>query len=201
MDQRGQQFTLGSLRGRTIVLADFLTLCQEVCPLTSVDLRDVATAVSRAGLADRVQVIEATVDPQRDTPARLAAYQNLFGAQRDWAFATGTSAGLNRLWAYLGVYHAKVAEQAGSGPKDWLTGRPLTYDVEHQDVVYVIGPDGHARWEDNGNADTAGSQPPGTLLQFLSKQGHRNLTAPTQPSWTAADIEGALEYVTGQHIG
>jgi protein SCO1/2 len=198
VDQAGRHFTLASLRGKTVVLADFLTLCQEICPLTSVNLRDVAKALPRAGAATDVQVVEATVDPERDTVARLAAYQKLFGANRNWTFATGNRTGLDRLWAFLGVNHERVGEGAGPAPRDWWTGVALTYDIQHQDVIYVIDPHGHLRWLDNGTPKTMGSAPPSTMLRFLSAQGKQNLASPTDPTWTVSDIEQALAYVTGR---
>ena len=61
-DPSGRTVTLGSLHGKTVVLTDFLTTCQEVCPMTSVNFRDVADAAGRAGLATSVQLVEVTVD-------------------------------------------------------------------------------------------------------------------------------------------
>ena len=200
IDQAGRHFTLASLRGKTVVLADFLTLCQEICPLTSVNLRDVAKALPRAGAANNVQVVEATVDPKRDTVKRLAAYQKLFGANPNWTFATGDQTGLNKLWSFLGVDHEQVGEDTHPAPRDWWTGAALTYDIQHQDVVYVIDPRGHLRWLDNGTPNTMGSAPPPTMLRFLSAQGKQNLASPTDPTWTVKDIEQALTYVTEKSV-
>ena len=197
VDQHGRHFTLASLRGKTVVLGDFLTLCQEICPMTSVNLHDVAAAVERDGRSRDVQVVEATVDPGRDTVARLAAYEKLFGVQHDWTLATGDKRGLDALWAFLGVYQQRAKEDITPAPKDWWTGKPLTYDVHHQDVVYVIDPHGHARWVDDGTPNTLGKRPSGPILRFLSREGQRNLTAPQDPSWTVHDVEQAVTYVSG----
>jgi protein SCO1/2 len=202
VDQNGSRFTLGSLHGKTVVLADFLTLCQEVCPLISVNLRQANEAATKAGLGGKVVFVEATVDPERDTPQRMAAYMRLFGAQPGWVLATGTPSDLATLWKTLGVNYSKTLEEDGPPPTDWLTGKPLTYDVTHQDVVYVIGPDGHLRWEDQGTPNTQGGVPPKEILAFLNEEGHKNLTTegPEGPIWTAHDVEQALTYVTGTNI-
>jgi protein SCO1/2 len=208
VDQAGHRFTLASLHGKTVVLADFLTLCQEICPLTSVDVEQAARAVKAGGLQDQVVFVEATVDPARDTAARLAAYQKLFppelfGPKADWLLATGSAKDLAALWQYFGVSYDRVPEQgvaATDPPKDWLTGKPLTYDVEHQDVVWVIGPDGHRRWEENGTPDTHGQAPPTPLDRFLSQTGRDNLAAPGAQSWSAADVTAAIGYVTGRRL-
>jgi len=147
VDQNGRRVTLAALKGKTIVLADFLTTCQEVCPLTSAAMQQVAAAIDRAGLTDQVVVLEATVDPERDTPRRLRAYQELFGKSPGWNFLTGTPANLAALWHALGVEYHRTPEPKGQPlPRDWETGRRLHYDVTHQDVVYVIDGNGHERW-------------------------------------------------------
>lgn len=201
VDQSGHRLTLASLRGKTVVLADFLTLCQEVCPLTTANLRAVDNRVSRAGLTGRVRLLEVTVDPRRDRPPRLRAYQQLFGSEPNWSFATGSPDQVAALWRWFGVAYERTDEPLGARPRDWLTGHPLTYDVEHQDVVFVIGPDGHERWFMDGMADATGvGGPPPKLQDFLNATGRHNLTAPPTPSWTPTDLEQALSSVTGQSI-
>lgn len=199
-DQRGLALTLDSLRGKVIVLADFLTTCQEVCPLTSVNLRDIADATRRAGLESRVEVLEVTVDPERDSPARLAAYDRLFGARDNWRFLTGRPADLSLLWQFFGVAYGRTPDKPPY-PKDWLTGQPLTYDVMHQDVVFVIDRQGKERWLTIGTAATDGTQPPPTLDAFLDTDGRADLRAPGPDSWTAEDVEAAVASVAGEKVG
>jgi cytochrome oxidase Cu insertion factor (SCO1/SenC/PrrC family) len=183
------------------VLADFLTTCQEVCPMTSVNVRDAAGDAVAAGLSSSVLFLEVTVDPQRDDPARLAAYQKLYGSRPAWDLATAGATGTAALWKFLGVYYAKVPAD-NPAPTDWLTGKPLTYDVNHQDVVIILGPDGHERWIAQGTPDTGGQQPPATLAHFLNDQGRANLASPQAqgPVWTTPDIDQALSRVTGRTI-
>jgi cytochrome oxidase Cu insertion factor (SCO1/SenC/PrrC family) len=198
-DQSGRAITLKSLRGKVVVLADFLTTCQEVCPLTSVNLRDVADAARRSGLGDLVEVVEVTVDPERDSPTRLRAYERLFGARPNWRFLTGRPADLATLWHFLGVAYSRTPQKAPH-PKDWLTGAPLTYDVQHSDVVFVIDGGGRERWLVLGTAATRGESPPATLDGFLDDEGRANLRSPEPGSWTAADVEAALTMVTGRAV-
>ncbi len=198
-DQRGAALTLDSLRGRVVVLSDFLTTCQEVCPLTSVNLRDVADAARRDGLGSRVEVLEVTVDPERDSPARLAAYERLFGARDNWRFVTGRAADLAQLWRFFGVAYGRSPDKPPY-PMDWLTGQPLTYDVTHQNVVFVIDGEGKERWLTVGTAATDGAQPPPTLDAFLNSEGRANLNSPDPTSWTAKDVESAVSSVTGKNL-
>ncbi len=90
--------------------------------------------------------MEITVDPGRDTPARLAAYSKEFGA--DWVLLTGTPANLDALWKFFGVFVQIVPEE--QPPKlDWWTGKPLTYDVDHTDGYFLIDPTGTERFSDS----------------------------------------------------
>ena len=196
VDQSGRTVTLASLRGTTVVLVDFLTLCQEVCPLTSANVREVSDALDAAHLSGGVRILEVTVDPERDTPQRLTAYQKLYGAKPGWSLLTGTTADIAALWKSFGVGYEKSSTTAAPPPKDWLTGAPLTYDVDHQDVVIIIGPDGHERWLVDGTPKVSGpSAVPSSMQSFLNEDGHRNESAPADPSWAATDVVSAVRFV------
>jgi protein SCO1/2 len=200
-DEHGRHLTLGSLAGSDLVIADFMTDCQEVCPMTSVNMRDAAAAAAKAGLdASRVRFLEITIDPRRDTVAKLAAYQKLYGAAPNWDFLTASPADIATLWRSLGVAVTKVPQ--GTPPaKDWLTGRPLTYDLQHQDVVFVVDGRGHERWLEQGTPATLGARPPSVLGRYLNEAGRANLASPQGATWTVADIDGALAWLTGIRVG
>ena len=201
VDQSGRAVSLASLKGKTVVLVDFLTLCQEVCPLTSANVRAVSEAVERAGLSGEVRILETTVDPERDTPSRLTAYRRLFGAHADWSLVTGSRGDIAALWKSFGVGYERSPTTTRPAATDWLTGKPLTYDVDHQDIVIVSGPDGHERWLVDGTPRVSGpSSVPSTLQSFLTADGRANESAPPDPSWTPADVEAAVAYVTGHPI-
>src|ERR1700685_1723522 len=174
-DANGKTFTLASLKGKTVVLTDFLTLCQEVCPMISVNMRDIGDAISKAKLGGSLESLELTVDPKRDTPTRLKAYQSLFN-DSSWTVATGTTAGLKNLWSWFGVYTNVVP--AEKGVIDWMTKKQTTYDIQHADAVVIIGPDLHWRWLDLGapavNNAKAKNPVPATLYKFMSATGKSN---------------------------
>src|SRR5579863_7001935 len=62
-DQRGQSVSLSAFRGRTVMLVPFLTLCSDICPMTSGNLLQVEHSLRAAHLADEVQIVELSVDP------------------------------------------------------------------------------------------------------------------------------------------
>ncbi len=199
-DQNGKSFTLNSLKGKTIVLTDFFTSCDMICPMTTANMRDIALAIAKAGKSASVEVLEITVDPQRDTVSRLKSYQNLYGSST-WTLATGTKEDVAKLWGWFGVYSKQIPNSDGK-VLDWQSGKKLLYDVLHEDVVLLIGPNSHYRWIDLGNPAVSNpNEVPNKLKRFLSSQGRLNLLNAQQPAWTVEAVYGALQQVFGLAIG
>jgi len=198
----GKTFTLASLKGKTVVLTDFLTLCSEICPMISVNMRNIGDAIAKNKLTGSVQSLELTVDPKRDNPKRLKTYQALFN-DPSWTVATGTSAGLKTLWSWFGVYTQVVPAQ--KGVIDWMTNKQTTYDVTHADIIVIIGPDLHWRWLDLGapaiSNPKAKNAIPATLYTFMSPSGKLSLIKPEQPAWTTSAVYGALNEIFKIKIG
>ncbi len=201
-DASGKTFTLASLKGKVIVVSDFLTSCQEICPMTSANMRAIGDAVSKANLKDKVKVIEISVDSGRDNAGRLAAYQELF-QDYNWVLASGKEKSLKTLWDFFGAAVMKssyTAEDMKSLPVDWQTGKPNTYDVAHADEVLIIDAMGNWAWVDLGNPNPGGASIPTKLKKFLSADGLANLAKPQEPSWSTQAVLSALSSIVGVDI-
>lgn len=195
IDEHGRPVSLSHWRGKWVVLAPSLTLCHEVCPMTTGALIQLTRELRRAGLAGQVAVVEATVDPWRDTPARLRAYRRLSGA--DFALLTGTPAQIHRLWKFFGVFYKRVP-QGKPADVDWLTGKPETFDVDHTDAVFIIDPAGQERILDEGMPRVSGPLSP-ALRRLLNDQGRHNLAHP-QLAWSANQLIGDLYYLMNRNV-
>jgi cytochrome oxidase Cu insertion factor (SCO1/SenC/PrrC family)/thiol-disulfide isomerase/thioredoxin len=191
----GRPVSTRSWRGRYVILAPSMTLCHEVCPMTTAVLMDVAAQVRRAGLSKQVVVATATVDPWRDTASRLRAYTRLTGA--GYEMLTGTKAQIHRLWTFFGVYYRRVP-QGHPADVDWLTHRPETFDVEHTDALFLLDPAGQERIADEGMPQVSGALPV-TLRRLLNDQGRQNLAHP-QFAWTAPNVIDDLYYLMNRQI-
>ncbi len=196
LDEQGRPTSLQAFRGKVVMLAPFLTLCQEVCPITTGAMLQMERAVKAAGLGGRVAFVEVTVDPGRDIPARLAAYANMAGV--DWTLLTGTPADLSALWRFFAVYYQKVPEASPAGV-DWWTHQPLTYDVDHSDGFIVIDQRGHERFTTPNQPDIGGRLKP-ALSRLLDGTGQHNLAQPQQPTWSVRQGLDVVGWLLGRSI-
>jgi protein SCO1 len=196
ISSNGTPTSLAAYRGKYIVLANFLTLCQDECPLVTGAFITLQSEVRAAGLGNKVVFMEITVDPKRDTPARLRAYSKDFGA--DWPLLTGTPANLQALWKFFGISVQVVPEE--KPPKlDWFTGTPLTYDVDHTDGYILINPQGHERFVDVNAPDLHGHLKK-SLENLLNDGGVRNLKDQRKPNWTITDALASISWLVGRNI-
>jgi len=191
----GATTTLGAFRGKYIVLAPFLTLCQDECPLVTGAFIALQRDVKAAGLSRRVVFMEITVDPRRDTPARLAAYAKRFGA--DWTLLTGRPTALTALWHHFGI-SVQIVPEAPPAKIDWYTGTPLTYDVNHTDGYLLISPAGRERFSDSNPPDLSHLSP--ALTSLLNTGGVQNLTHPQRPNWTLSEALASVSWLVGRTI-
>jgi protein SCO1/2 len=90
-DQEGRPFGSRDLAGRVWVASFIFTRCETVCPAIT---RQMAQVQARTrNLEPALHLVSFSVDPEHDTPARLAAYARAHRASpRMWTFVTGPAA-------------------------------------------------------------------------------------------------------------
>jgi cytochrome oxidase Cu insertion factor (SCO1/SenC/PrrC family) len=194
-NERGGQTSLSAFRGRIVVLTPFLTLCHEVCPLTTGAFQTIQRDLDRAGLAGKVVLAEVSVDPWRDTASRLRAFARTTGTRL--RLFTGSAAQLARFWRFFGVAYRRTGE--GTPPDtDWLTGRPLTFDVDHTDGLFLVDAAGRERIVDVGMPHLR-TDLPRALSRLLNAEGHSDLIHP-RPGWTVEQALDDVEHLLGHPI-
>jgi protein SCO1/2 len=161
------------------LVVPFLTLCTDICPLDTGNLLQVEHSLVADGSAAKVQLVELSIDPGRDTPARLAAYARLTGAS--WELLTETPAQASALEHFFGWVVQRVPEDSPPSV-DWWTDKPLTYDVNHSDGFVVLDARGTVRFSTGAAPDFHGTLNP-TLHRFLNAQGRDHLVHPLRPGW------------------
>jgi protein SCO1 len=195
-DQKGETFDLASLKGKTVMLVPFLTLCADICPFTTGILLQVEKALQADGALSKAAVVELSVDPHRDTVRRLAAYGKLTHA--GWYLARTSPADLAEFQEFFKFTYIKVAEDKPPDI-DWMTGKPLTYDIDHSDDYFVIDPQGNERIVEDAAPDYTGKLNP-KLQKFLSPEGLKHQKHPPQPDWTTEDALNAIGHVMGREL-
>jgi len=119
LDAVGEPTTLFRLKGdRLAVVAFVYTTCVEAagCPVSMAVLhrldRDLA---ADADLVKQVTLLTISFDPERDSPARMAAVRTLHTPRADWRFATTAGAAeLDPLLADFGQQVARLRLADGS---------------------------------------------------------------------------------------
>jgi cytochrome oxidase Cu insertion factor (SCO1/SenC/PrrC family) len=127
-DQTGHRRTDADFRGKLVVLYFGYTYCPDVCPT---ELQSISLALDKLGpAADAVQPVFITVDPERDTPARLAEFVSSFHPRL--IGLTGSLADIKKTAIAYRTFFAK---------SNVVT--PGDYSVDHTGFIYLVGKDGH----------------------------------------------------------
>jgi protein SCO1 len=129
--QDGKEFWLSRERGKVVALWFGYTFCPDVCPTTLAELIQARARLGKDGT--RLRIVLVTVDPERDTPARLREYAS--GFDGGFTALTGPADELARVRKAYGV----VAE------KRVVAGTSAAYLIDHSAFVYVVDPAGQLR--------------------------------------------------------
>jgi protein SCO1/2 len=126
--QDGRPFDLESLRGKWSFVYFGYTYCPDVCPTTLAELARARKLLEEAGADAATQYVFVSIDPQRDTPQRLAQYVAFF--DRTFVGATGSDDALTGLTRQIGVAYAFPGGKKGD-----------RYAVDHSSIVALFDPD------------------------------------------------------------
>jgi cytochrome oxidase Cu insertion factor (SCO1/SenC/PrrC family) len=126
-DQTGHRRTDADFRGKLVVLYFGYTYCPDVCPT---ELQSISLALEKLGaVAEAVQPLFITVDPERDTPARLADFVSSFHPR-----LIGLTGSLAEIRKTAIAYKTFFAKQS--------IATPGNYSVDHTAFIYLVGKDG-----------------------------------------------------------
>jgi protein SCO1/2 len=121
--------SLKDFRGKVVLVYFGYTYCPDICPTSLAATSEGLKQLTPEELA-RVAMILVSVDPKRDTPARLKEYVNFFHPAI--VGVTGTPEEIAGIAKRYGVFYAEQkVETAGGG-----------YVVDHSADSYVISADG-----------------------------------------------------------
>ncbi len=127
-NNKNQSFTKDSLKKHWSLLFFGFTNCGYICPTTLTELKKVYTKLE-AEHVPPPQVVFISVDPERDTTARINAYVKSFN--KHFMGATGSEKELQTLTNNLGVLYTKTAVKSKTD-----------YTIDHSSSILLINPDG-----------------------------------------------------------
>ena len=148
VDQRGNAFGWERVAGRPTLLTFGFGHCATICPMTVMNARQVQDRFDAEGREMALVVI--TLDPWRDTPARLPALARQFhfvagdaGSDSEGGddlsyLLSGTVEGVNAALDSLQVARQRVSE---------------TGDIVHPALVYLLDAEGTIVYAASGHAD------------------------------------------------
>jgi len=127
-DDRNRVFDLENLKGKWSFLFFGFTHCPDVCPTTLAVLARAREHIAKNTVgAGNLQFVFVSVDPNRDTAAKLRQYVNYFDAS--FVGVTGDDAQIGNLAGQLGAtYEVAIAPGAEN------------YPVYHSTAVFLVDP-------------------------------------------------------------
>jgi protein SCO1 len=136
IDQNKTVFDSASLNGHPTVVNFIFTSCAHVCPLLSRQMAKIQDKTK--DVEGGVQLISISVDPERDTPAKLLEYGTRYGADfKHWVFLTGPLETIRRVVVkgFMNAIEKNIASAA----------EPDLFDITHGENFVILDKRGDIR--------------------------------------------------------
>ncbi len=127
IDTSGRTVNQEVLKGKWSVVFFGFTQCPDICPTTLFELGQVEAILGPR--AEKVQSVLISVDPDRDTPAQMAAYVANPSFPKRLIALTGSAAQVDRAAKAYRVFYQK-------------SGAGADYTVNHASYSYLMTPRG-----------------------------------------------------------
>ncbi len=128
IDQDGKPITDQDMKGKPFLVFFGFTHCPDVCPTTLFEVSELMRALGKD--ADRTAALFISVDPERDTPAKMKDYLSSFDPRVRGA--TGSRPAVEAAEKAYRVYAKKV-------PSDKVKD---DYSMDHTALVYLMDKQG-----------------------------------------------------------
>ncbi len=129
----GGVFNNSNLKNHWTFVFFGFTHCPNICPTTMSTLSLVYEKLAQIDQKNMPQFIFVSIDPKRDTLARIATYLNSFNTK--FIGATGTNENLTEITTQLGIMFSKQTSENLS--------QYSTYNMDHSGQVMLFNPKGY----------------------------------------------------------
>ncbi|MGC4233387.1 MAG: SCO family protein [Niabella sp.] len=138
-DQHNQSYSLNTLRGKTLVVVMIYTSCKTACPILVADMKRIERQIKPAYLG-KVSLVLVSIDPETDTPARLAEFAKTGGMNApQWVFLRSDEAATQEFANVLAMKYKKIS--------------PV--DFSHSNIISVFNPEGELILQEEGTGINA----------------------------------------------
>jgi protein SCO1 len=113
LDQDGKavRFYTDLVKDRVVAVNFVFTTCTTICPPMGANFAKLQKLLGDRAGRD-VHLISVSVDPATDTPERMKAWAQKFGAGPGWTLVTGDREEVTRLLKSLGVFTANISDHS-----------------------------------------------------------------------------------------
>jgi len=132
MGTDNKNFSNSNLKGHWTLVFFGFTNCGYVCPTTMAELGKMYRLLENKSVKDLPQVVMISIDPERDSIAKLSSYVTSF--QSSFYGARGEEQAIKAMTREMGIAYAKVANKDSSDPQN--------YDVQHSGAIMLFNPQG-----------------------------------------------------------
>jgi protein SCO1 len=113
LDQDGNtvRFYSDLVKGKVVAINFVFTNCTTICPPMGANFAKLQKILGER-VGQGVHLISVSVDPATDTPERMKAWGQKFGAREGWSLITGDRLEITRLLKALGVYTSDINDHS-----------------------------------------------------------------------------------------
>lgn len=132
--QNHEKIELKELRGDVLVMVMIYTSCQTACPRLAADMRNIEKQIPE-DKKEQVTLVLVSIDPETDTPERLAAFakENQMDSEK-WVLLRGSEADTREFAAVLAVNYKRIS--------------PI--DFSHSNIISVFDQEGELAYQQEG---------------------------------------------------
>lgn len=131
--QEDQALRLDEFRNKIVIAAMIFTHCESACPRIVADMKRIEAALTEVELQE-VSFLLLSMDPERDTPAKLTAFAADHSLGPNWTLVSGSADATMEMANVLGV-RVKKLEDGG---------------FDHSNIIHVFDREGVISFQQNG---------------------------------------------------